>query len=98
MVSPLAFIGAERYHSGGRVGLRGGEVPAILQRGETVLPAGANMGGFNTEINVTVNASGGTQSQNMDLAKQVGRAIDRALDSKMTTWTINQKRPGGLLS
>lgn len=36
-VSPAAFIGATRYHTGGVVGLAPNEVPAILQRGEEVL-------------------------------------------------------------
>lgn len=36
-VSPLAFMAAPRYHSGGVVGLAPSEVPAILQRGEEVL-------------------------------------------------------------
>lgn len=37
MVSPLVFAGAPRYHSGGMVGLKPDEVPAILQKGEEVL-------------------------------------------------------------
>lgn len=39
-VSPGVFAGASRYHSGGVAGLRPGEVPAILQRGEVVIPKG----------------------------------------------------------
>lgn len=37
-VSPSVFAGARRYHQGGVAGLQPGEVPAILQRGEVVLP------------------------------------------------------------
>ncbi len=39
MVSPFLFAGAPRFHSGGMVGmgLKAGEVPAILQTGERVL-------------------------------------------------------------
>jgi hypothetical protein len=37
-VSPAIFAGAPRYHSGGIGGLRPDEVPAILQRGELVIP------------------------------------------------------------
>jgi hypothetical protein len=44
-VSPSVFANAPRYHSGGIAGLRPGEVPAILQRGEVVLPKGAKAGG-----------------------------------------------------
>lgn len=36
-VSPAAFIGASRYHEGGIVGLRPGEVPIIAQQGEEML-------------------------------------------------------------
>lgn len=36
-VSPAVFAGAARYHMGGIAGLRPGEVPTILQRGEEVL-------------------------------------------------------------
>lgn len=36
-VDPGIFAGAQRFHSGGPVGLRPGEVPAILQKNEEVL-------------------------------------------------------------
>jgi GH24 family phage-related lysozyme (muramidase) len=48
-VSPSAFSGARRYHTGtmsaGGPALRPGEVPAILERGEVVLPRGSRAGG-----------------------------------------------------
>ena len=37
MVPDMAFAAAPRMHSGGTLGLRPDEVPAILQRGEQVL-------------------------------------------------------------
>lgn len=40
-VNPGVFAGAPRYHSGGIAGLKPDEVPAILQKGEVVLPKGA---------------------------------------------------------
>ena len=40
-VPPALFAAAPRLHGGGIAGLRADEVPAILQRGETVLPRGA---------------------------------------------------------
>ena len=43
-VSPSTFSGAKRYHTGGIAGLQPGEVPAILQRGELVLPRGSKIG------------------------------------------------------
>lgn len=39
-VDPAIFAAAQRYHSGGMVGLQPDEVPAILQRGEEVLSRG----------------------------------------------------------
>lgn len=50
--SAAAFLDARRYHRGGVAGLAPDEVPAILQRGETVLPRGASAGGGRTVINV----------------------------------------------
>lgn len=38
MVPASAFIGAPRYHSGGVAGFRPGEMPAILQKGELIIP------------------------------------------------------------
>ncbi len=37
MVSPMAFLGAVKYHSGGVAGLKPNEVPTILEKGEEVL-------------------------------------------------------------
>jgi hypothetical protein len=39
-VAPAVFNGAPRYHKGGIAGLRPNEVPAILERGERVIPNG----------------------------------------------------------
>ena len=44
LVPESAFFGAPRYHSGGIAGLLPNEVPAILQRGERVIPAGVAIG------------------------------------------------------
>lgn len=53
-VSPSAFTGAKRYHKGGIAGLQPGEVPAILQRGEAVLPRGTKSSPGGNET-VTIN-------------------------------------------
>jgi hypothetical protein len=54
MIDPAVFYRAERYHGGGMPGgLRGDEIPAILQRGETVIPRGMSMGGA---INININS------------------------------------------
>lgn len=52
-VNPLLFLGAPRMHGGGMVGLRPGEVPAILQEGERVqsrAEVAAGGGGGGTRI------------------------------------------------
>lgn len=55
-VSSLAFAGAPRYHSGGIAGLKPDEVPAILQKGEVVIPKGKSGGsGGAPVINVVTN-------------------------------------------
>ncbi|MFU0504114.1 tape measure protein [Pseudaminobacter sp. NGMCC 1.201702] len=64
-VSPSVFAGAKRYHKGGVAGLMPGEVPAILQRGEVVIPkgtkAGATAGPQNLNINVNVDGANGDE-------------------------------------
>lgn len=37
-ISPFAFAGAQRYHSGGLAGLKDGEVPIIAKKGEALMP------------------------------------------------------------
>jgi hypothetical protein len=54
-VPALAFAGAPRFHSGGFPGLRPGEVPAILQRGERVLSRDeVRRGSGGGQVNVTI--------------------------------------------
>lgn len=60
---PLAaFANAQRYHSGGIAGLKPNEVPAILERGELVIPKNRVQGqsGSGVVINmpVTIDATG----------------------------------------
>lgn len=67
-VHPGVFAGAPRYHGGGVAGLKPDEVPAILQKGEVVLPRGAKGGGGAQNINITVDvtgARGNTEIQEM---------------------------------
>lgn len=55
-VSPAVFKGAPRYHKGGIAGLRPNEVPAILERGERVIPNGqtGSAGGTGGVVRVIV--------------------------------------------
>ncbi len=55
MVPAMAFAGAPRMHSGGWVGLKPGEIPAILQRGERVLSRREVAAGVgNAPVNITI--------------------------------------------
>ncbi len=66
-VSPSVFSGAKRYHKGGIAGLQPGEIPAILQRGEVVLPRNAKAGFGRTEtINVVLQDDSGRMAQIAD--------------------------------
>ena len=55
-VSAALFNGAPRYHKGGIAGLRPNEVPAILERGERVIPNGqtGSAGGTGGVVRVIV--------------------------------------------
>lgn len=54
-VNPLVFAGAPRMHRGG---LAGDEVPAILQRGEIVLPRGASAAQKGVHVTVGLASDG----------------------------------------
>ncbi|MCC5968232.1 MAG: phage tail tape measure protein, partial [Natronohydrobacter sp.] len=81
MVPALAFAGAPRMHSGGWVGLKPDEVPAILQRGERVLSrreaAGYRGRGSAPSVNVTImtrDAESFRQSRTQ-VASDIARAV-----------------------
>ncbi|MBD9569030.1 phage tail length tape measure family protein [Ensifer sp. ENS08] len=72
-VSPSTFAGAKRYHTGGVAGLQPGEVPAILQRGEVVLPRGTKMGGqqaVQVQVGVSVDNDGQLQAYVKSVSQQ----------------------------
>lgn len=63
MVSPLVFAGAPRMHSGG---IAGDEVPAILKRGEEVLPENHprhrnNAGGMDVNVSLKIINNAGVE-------------------------------------
>ncbi|WP_414464595.1 tape measure protein [Hyphomicrobium sp. DY-1] len=72
-VSPAIFANAPRYHGGGIAGLKPDEVPAILQRGERVVPKGARAagGGVSISVPVSISADGADPSQLARLTAQV---------------------------
>lgn len=68
-VSPLLFAGAPRFHNG----LMPDEFPAILQKGETVLPKGMKGNGMNVTFNIsTPNAQSFMDSQGQIMSKFAG--------------------------
>lgn len=96
-VSPLAFVNAPRMHEGGIAGLRPGEVPAILQKGEVVLPRGAQMGGSQQiVINAPINAPGADAAQLARVeqsVKELARNIPRMVDKRVDTRNTRKTRP-----
>lgn len=54
------WAGAQRFHNGGMPGLSPGEVPAILRRGEVVIPEGGmrGAGGVSVSVPISIDASG----------------------------------------
>lgn len=91
-VSPAMFAGARRYHTGGVAGLAPDEVPAILQRGERVIPRGGSMGGVNVQVNV--DATGTSVQGDSASGNQLGRMIGDTVRGIL----IDEQRPGGLLA
>lgn len=100
--SPLLWAGAPRYHSGGIVGLRPGEMPIIAQRGEIVIPKGmarTTSGGMvdqstvNQQNRISVDMGSGFVAGSPSDAKKVGQNIQLLIQAEL----IKQSRPGGLL-
>lgn len=109
-VSPLAFAGAPRFHSGGMIrglGIGPDEVPIIARKGEGVftpeqMQAMASGGGGNRSMavntNVTVNAQGGDARQNGDLAKQVAKEVENSVRGIVYKEMRAQMRPGNMMN
>jgi hypothetical protein len=77
-VPALAFAAAPRMHSGGTVGLRHDEVPAILQRGERVLSRReAKSYGAGGGVNVTIMARDAEsfRQSRTQVAADIARAV-----------------------
>lgn len=70
-VSPSVFASAPRYHNGGIAGLKPDEVPAILQRGERVIPRGQSGSASASSFTYapTIDARGATPEAVAALAK-----------------------------
>lgn len=95
-VSPRVFAGAQRFHNGTMgAGLLPGEVPAILQRGEVVLPHGAGVGGGQSVvINAPINAPGAdaaalarVERSVNELGKNIPKMVDQRVDTRQARKT-----------
>jgi len=79
MVPAMAFVGAPRMHNGGWAGLRPGEIPAILQRGERVLSrreVAAGVGGAqNITINIQTRDAESFRQSRAQVASDIARAV-----------------------
>ena len=75
-VPALAFAGAPRMHSGGMVGLRHDEVPAILQRGERVLSRReAQDYGKGVTVNIHARDAESFRQSRTQIAADIARAV-----------------------
>lgn len=88
-VPALAFAGAPRYHAGGIAGLAPNEVPAILQRGERIIPRGAGAGSVNLSFAPVINMQGNVDDRRMRaiLAEQ-----QRAFERRVPGIVMNARR------
>jgi lambda family phage tail tape measure protein len=78
-VPAFVFAGAPRYHSGGIAGLRPDEVPAILQRGETVLPKNARSGNqVNVVMQISTPDANSFRASQSQISAEAARGISRA--------------------
>lgn len=93
-VSPSTFAGAKRYHRGGIAGLQPGEVPAILQRGEVVLPKGARTGGATETIRVVLQDDSGRMAQIADQQIQTRSGAIVQVSVQQSVKSVRGQMPG----
>ena len=99
-VSPSVFANAPRYHSGAIAGMRSlrpNEVPAILERGEPVLPKGSKLGGGSGGVtnNYYVNAPGAEVGTVNRIEKALGK-MDSEFDRRAVT-AVNRRQSRGYI-
>jgi hypothetical protein len=93
-IDPSVFIGAPRLHQG----LASDEFPAILQRGETVIPrGGSTTSNLQITNNVNVNRGQGDDTSSVEDYKMAKRISDM-LEDRMKKTLSKQMSPGGILN
>lgn len=95
MAPDSLFAGAPRFHNG----LRPDEFPAILQRGEEVIPrneVGRGRGGLSIPVSVTVNMNGsdGTKED----GQKIGAEVSRQLEGMVRAIIVRERMPRGALT
>lgn len=90
MVPDSYFFNAPRLHDG----LAADEYPAILQKGEAVIPKNHSLANTsNITVNITQNGDSGNASDAQILAKIVAKAVDEKIQQSFR----KQMRNGGIL-
>lgn len=90
MVPDSYFFSAPRLHDG----LAADEYPAILQKGETVIPKNQSLANTsNITVNITQNGDGGSVADAQMLSKLVAKAVDEKIQQNFQ----KQMRNGGVL-
>lgn len=90
-INAAMFHNAPRFHQG----LAPDEIPAIIQRGERIIPKGKSAESTNiTNINVTVDGSkGGTPDQNEQFGREIAQQIEAMMDERLA----RAMQPRGML-
>lgn len=93
LVNPLLFSGAPRFHNG----LAPDEFPAILERGEQVIPRGQSGQQVAAQYSITVNVNG-SDSGDTESNRAFGTDIARQLEAMMDARLARALMPRGILS
>jgi hypothetical protein len=80
-VSPLAFAGAERYHSGGILGLRANEIPIIAKKGEMILTS-ADQRNLLSLLRSGSAGGGGQGNINIQVVNQTSAKMDASSEAR----------------
>jgi lambda family phage tail tape measure protein len=98
MVNPTIFAGAHRYHMGGIAGIKPDEVPAILQRGERIIPRGGSGGHsvFAPSVHIEYNTSGGSGNDKVsqDHAENLASMVQKAIRKEIIEYDRKSRMPG----
>lgn len=87
-VPTSAFAGAPRYHGGGVAGLKPNEVPAILERGERIIPNGGGGGG--QTMHITLGVSVDKDGTIKPFVENVAANVSVAVVQQATPSIVNQ--------